>query len=102
GRAHYVLARSAWWSGENVWGVDHGRQAVTLLEQTQERWWLAQSYCTTGINYCLMGEFGSALEMAAQGVGVGGLIGDARVQSYALWNRGWYLAASGAFADGIA
>jgi hypothetical protein len=36
-----------------------------------------------------MGEFKSALEMAAQAHGLGESIGDARIQSYALWNRGW-------------
>ena len=102
GRAHYVLARSAWWSGKNVWGVEHGRQAVAVLEQSKEQWWLAQSYCATGINYCWMGEFESAIEMATRGYAIGESIGDARIQSYALWNRGWYQAASGAAAAGIA
>jgi tetratricopeptide (TPR) repeat protein len=102
GRAHYVLARSAWWSGENVWGVEHGRQAVAVLEQAREQWWLAQSYCATGINYCWMGEFESAIQMATRAYAIGESIGDARIQSYALWNRGWYQAASGAAAAGIA
>lgn len=53
------------------------------------------------INYCWMGEFESALEMAARGYAIGESIGDARIQSYALWNRGWYQAASGAAAAGI-
>jgi hypothetical protein len=49
-----------------------------------------------------MGEFESALEMAARGFALGESIGDARVRNYSLWNRGWHLAASCAAADSIA
>jgi class 3 adenylate cyclase/tetratricopeptide (TPR) repeat protein/DNA-binding XRE family transcriptional regulator len=101
GRAHYVLARSAFWSGANVWGVEQGARAVALLQQTGERWWLAQSYITMGLNYGWMGEFPSALEMANRASALGEAIGDQRIQSYALWNRGWYQAASGDTAAAI-
>jgi hypothetical protein len=49
-----------------------------------------------------MGEFESALEMAARAYALGEAIGDVRIQSYALWNRGWYHAASGDGAAAIA
>jgi tetratricopeptide (TPR) repeat protein len=49
-----------------------------------------------------MGEFESAIQMATRGYAIGESIGDARIQSYALWNQGWYQAASGAAAAGIA
>ena len=39
---------------------------------------------------------------ATRAYAIGESIGDARIQSYALWNRGWYQAASGAAAAGIA
>ena len=45
--------------------------AVRLLRsssKTREQWWLAQSYCATGINYCWMGEFESAIQMGHSGV----------------------------------
>jgi hypothetical protein len=73
-----------------VWGVEQGRQAVAVLEHTKEQWWLAQSFLATGINYCWMGEFEPAVQMANRGYAIGESIGDARIQSYALWNRGWY------------
>jgi tetratricopeptide (TPR) repeat protein len=49
-----------------------------------------------------MGEFEPAIEMATRGHAIGESIGDARIQSYALWNLGWYQASRGAADAGIA
>src|SRR2546426_8533684 len=38
GKAHFVLAYEAFWSGQPWDGVAHGRSAVALLEPNDERW----------------------------------------------------------------
>jgi hypothetical protein len=37
GKAHYVLSREGFWSGELARGAEHGKQAVQWLERADER-----------------------------------------------------------------
>src|SRR4051812_17304483 len=39
GKAWYVLCRDAFWSGRFSEGIEHGRQALALLERSDEPWW---------------------------------------------------------------
>jgi tetratricopeptide (TPR) repeat protein len=96
-----VLARDGFWSGRLREGVEHGRQAVTLLEKTDERWWLGAAHWGVAFSYGFMGEFTAALEAAARADTVGDGIGDPRLRAYAAWTTGWIRAAMGEWDAGI-
>ena len=101
GKAHYVLAREGYWSGQYLHRLEHGQQAVSLLEGTTERWWLGQSNWAVGINYFFMGELPQALAAAARTQAIGESLGDPRLQSYAAWTMGMIEATRGEWQVGI-
>jgi class 3 adenylate cyclase/tetratricopeptide (TPR) repeat protein len=101
GKAYYVLARIGFGACRFPEGVEHGRQATSLLERTREWLWLGQSYWAVGVNYCFMGEFEAALEAQRQAHAVGEAHGDPRVQTYADWASGWAYASCGDWEAGI-
>jgi tetratricopeptide (TPR) repeat protein len=101
GKAYYVLAREGFWSGAYLHGLAHGQQAVSLLERTEERWWLGQSYWVVERNYYFMGELAQALAAVTQTQAIGEALGDPRLQSYALWSIGMIKATSGEWQGGI-
>ncbi len=100
-KAHYVLAREGVWTGRFEEGVAHGREATALLERAGAQWWLGQSHFWIGFNLFFMGEFDLALDAVARGRAIGEAIGDPRLQSYAAWNAGFYLATRGDAEVGI-
>ncbi len=61
GKAHFLLAYEAFWSGRPWDGVEHGRNAVALLEGIDDRF-LGFAHWVTGMNHALMGEFEAALD----------------------------------------
>src|SRR5256884_474555 len=63
GKAHSLLAIQSVLSGEAHQGLEHGRQAIALLERTGERWWLGHAYWMVGLNYTQMGQFESARQL---------------------------------------
>ncbi len=95
GRAHYVLARSGFWSGRFHQSVAEGRQAVAILERTSERWWLGLAHWGVAFGLGFLGEFRAALEATARADALGHAIGDPRLQTYAAWTAGWLQAALG-------
>ncbi len=95
GKAHYVLTKEAMWACRFSDGVEHGQTAATLLEQTDERWWLGQTHCWVGINLYFLGNLDAALASADTGRAIGQDIGDRRLQSYAEWNTAWFSATRG-------
>ena len=101
GRAYYLLARGGFWSGRFYEGVQHGRQAVHLLEPTEARWWLGAAHWAVAFNYGFMGEFATALEAATAAHAIGEAIGDPRLQTYAAWTTGWLRAGMGEWDEGI-
>ncbi|MBI4640701.1 MAG: AAA family ATPase [Candidatus Tectomicrobia bacterium] len=101
GKAYYLLAREDQWSGQPHQGIEHGRQAVSLLDRTEERWWLGMAHSYLGINYAHMGEFDQALEAVAQVHAIGEAIGDPRLQSFAAWSAGWISTMRGEWEAGI-
>jgi class 3 adenylate cyclase/tetratricopeptide (TPR) repeat protein len=67
GRVHRALATEYVYSGKLLAeAVTHGREAVALLERTEDRFWLSQALFT--LSYCCIfaGDFASALEAAAR------------------------------------
>jgi len=95
GKAHGVLALEGYWSGQSLEGIEHGRQSVSLLERTGERWWLGMTHFYVGLNYMSIGRFELALEILARCHTIGETIGDPRLQSYAAWITGWVYALRG-------
>lgn len=88
GKAHYVLAREGYWSGQYLHGLEPGQQAVSLLQRTEEPWWQGQSHWVVGITYYFMGEFPQALAAVARTQAIGEALSDPRLQSYAAWTTG--------------
>jgi tetratricopeptide (TPR) repeat protein len=82
-------------------GVEHGQRAITLLERTEEQWWLGQSYWAVGLNYTFMGECEPAMEAVTCAYTIGEAIGNTRLQTYALWAIGWVYATRGDWQAGI-
>jgi tetratricopeptide (TPR) repeat protein len=101
GKAHGILAREAFWSGQMSVGLDHGRRAVELLQPTTERYWLGMAYWTMAMNHALAGDFDAALECAASSKAVADQLGDRRLAANATWARGWVYALRGESAAGI-
>src|SRR5262249_45339813 len=88
GRIHYVLAQHDAIAGRAQNGLEHGRQAVTLLERAGESWWIGPAYWTVGMNYAVLGQFDAALAAQAQATARGAEVGDPQVASSAAWASG--------------
>jgi len=101
GKAHGILAREALWSAQMRVGLEHGRRAVALLQDTAERHWLGMAYWTMAMNYTLAGDFDSALDCAASSQAVADRLGDRRIAANAAWTSGWVHALRGEWAAGI-
>jgi DNA-binding SARP family transcriptional activator len=88
GKAHFLLALESFWA-RPVAGVEHGREAVALLERTDERWWLGQACWILGLNLSYCGRFEEGLGMEERARALGESTGDRRLQSYAAWTTGF-------------
>ena len=95
GKAYTVLTLEGHWSGQAVQGITDGRQAIALLEGTDEQYWLGMAYCFLGFNYMLTGDFAQAMEAEAQTRAIGEAIADQRIQTYATFSTGWFTAMVG-------
>jgi predicted ATPase/class 3 adenylate cyclase len=83
GKAHSVLALEGWRTGCLEDGLAHGRQAVVLLEHTDESLWLGWANYRLAFNYYMRGEFESALEAASRIDSIGETIDSRRLQTHA-------------------
>ena len=102
GKSHYVMAREGFWLGDLAGGAEHGRRAVGALSGTGDWWWLAHSYCWTGLNLCNLGRFEEALAEVARARAIGEERADPRIHSYSSWNAGWIQATRGEWEAAIA
>jgi len=102
GKAHYDLARELFLSDLPKQGLEHGQQAIALLERTGEWWWLGLTYWIVGTLHGLLGEFTPALEANIQAQTIGAALNDLHVQSYAAFSTGWIETRRGECAAGIA
>jgi class 3 adenylate cyclase/tetratricopeptide (TPR) repeat protein len=98
-KAHYVLARDGFWSGQFALGVDHALQAVALLERHGERWWRGQAYWVAGFNDYALGRMRPALDAMAQAQAIGEALADPRLD--ASWSSGYFYASMGEFEAAI-
>lgn len=88
GKAHFLLALESFWARPEQ-GVQHGQQAVALLEGTPERWWLGQACWILGLNLSYRGHFSQALAMEARAHALAQTLSDRRLASYAAWTTGF-------------
>jgi class 3 adenylate cyclase/tetratricopeptide (TPR) repeat protein len=89
GRVHRALATEFVYAGRALdEAIAHGRRAVTLLERTDDRFWLSQALFT--LSYCctFAGDFDSALEAATRLEAFGDAAGMRRAQANALMLAG--------------
>ena len=101
GKAHYIIGRESFWSGDFRRGVDHGRRAIVLLDRAGDRWWLAMAHWSRALNYLLLGQFDDALDSATWASTIADKLGDRRLASQAAWTSGWVHVSRGDWATGI-
>jgi tetratricopeptide (TPR) repeat protein len=85
GRASYALAREGYMMGTAREGIAHARNAVALLEGTEERWWLGQALGMLGLLLFHFGDFGPALEIMERMRALAEELNDVRLQAEAAW-----------------
>src|SRR5262249_17843756 len=102
GKAHGLLALEGHWSGRSAEGIEHGRQAVALLEGSAgQQVVLGTAHSYLGANQGLVGRFDEALSDAARAHAVGTAVGDPRLQCYAAFLTGWLEAMRGEWAPAV-
>ena len=97
GKAFYVLARIGFWSCRFNDGIAHGRQAISLLTEVKDQWWLGHTYCYVGGMLALTGDFHHAERAVGEARAIGLATGDPRLQSFADWTAGAIYASLGDF-----
>lgn len=103
GRVHRALATECIYSGCPMdEAIAHGRKAASLLERTDDRFWLSQALFT--LSYCCIfaGEFDSALEAASRLDAFGDTTGIRRAKANAAMLAGLSRATRGEGKIGIA
>jgi DNA-binding NtrC family response regulator/tetratricopeptide (TPR) repeat protein len=88
GKAYCLLAQDGPLAGQALEGIAQGRQAVELLEGTEERWWLGHAHWVVALNYLQIGSIGPALEALGQADAIAKVTGDPRLQTVAAWCAG--------------
>jgi class 3 adenylate cyclase/tetratricopeptide (TPR) repeat protein len=102
GRVHRALATECLYSGRPLdEAVAHGREAVSRLERTEDRFWHNQALFT--LSYCcyFAGDFDSALEVASQLDVLGEATGNRRARANAIMMAGLSYATRGEWMAGV-
>jgi class 3 adenylate cyclase/tetratricopeptide (TPR) repeat protein len=102
GRVHRALALEWVYSGQVLdEAVAHGRQAVLLLEKTEDHFWLSQALFA--LSYCcyFKGDFDGALEAVARLDALGEVTGSRRARANAAMMAGLSYATRGECEAGI-
>jgi class 3 adenylate cyclase/tetratricopeptide (TPR) repeat protein len=102
GRVHRALAMECTFSGQALdKAVDHGRQAVALLEHKKDDFWLAQALLALSYASYYRGDFELAIDAAARLSALGESTGSRRARSNAVMMTGLSYATRGDWAAGI-
>jgi len=102
GRVHRALATECLYSGRPLdEAVAHSRQAVSLLEQTEDHFWFSQALFALSYSLYFTGDFESVLEVAARLDAVGEATGNRRARADAPAVAGLAYAAGGDWAKGM-
>ena len=100
GKAWYVLCRDAFWSGRFSEGIEHGRQALALLERSDEPWWQGQAYWVAGFHHYVLGQFEAAFDKMKWADAIWQALQDPRLDPS--WSTGYFHASLGDWEAGIA
>jgi class 3 adenylate cyclase/tetratricopeptide (TPR) repeat protein len=102
GRVHRALAVECLYSGRPCdEAVAHGRQAVSLLERTEDRFWFSQALFALSYSHYFGGDFDFSLEVAARLDALGEATGSRRAQTNAATMAGLSYATRGDWEPGI-
>ena len=102
GRVHRALASEYLFSGRPLdEAVDHGRQAVSLLERTEDSFWLSQALYALSFCCIFAGDFESALEATTRLEALSDATGNRRAQANAAMIAGFGHAMRGDVETGI-
>jgi DNA-binding SARP family transcriptional activator len=88
GKASYSLSREHYVLGRPREGIAEGRQAVALLERSDESSWLGQALGVLALHLLHIGDFAPALEALERMQALGQTIDDVRMQADASWTIG--------------
>ena len=102
GRAHRALALECIYSGQPLdEAVAHGRNAVSCLERTADRFWLSQALFALSCCCYFAGDFDSAVEIATRLNALGETTGNRRAQATGIMMTGLSYATRGEWAAGV-
>ena len=96
GKAFCLLGQDGPLAGKALDGIAQGRQAVELLEGTEERWWLGHAHWVVALNYLQIGSYPPALEALAHANAIAESTGDPILQTMIAWCTALIHAVSGA------
>jgi class 3 adenylate cyclase/tetratricopeptide (TPR) repeat protein len=99
GKAWYVLCRDAFWSGRFSEGIEHGRESLALLEQSDEPWWQGQAYWVAGFHHYVLGQFEEAFDKMKWAEAIWRALQDPRLDPS--WSTGYFHASLGNWELGI-
>jgi len=99
GKAWYVLCRDAFWSGRFSEGIEHGREALALLERSDEPWWQGQAYWVAGFHHYVLGQFEEAFDKMKWAEAIWRALQDPRLDPS--WSTGYFHASLGDWELGI-
>ena len=100
GKAWYVLCRDAFWSGRFSEGIEFGREALALLERSDEPWWQGQAYWVAGFHHYVLGQFEEAFDKMKWAEAIWRALQDPRLDPS--WSTGYFHASLGEWELGIA
>ncbi|MBI3025454.1 MAG: hypothetical protein HYY66_07255, partial [Candidatus Tectomicrobia bacterium] len=102
GRVHRALCVECTYSGRPMdEAVAHGRQAVSLLERTEDRFWLSQALFALSYSCYYVGDFDSALDAAARLDALGEATGSRRARANGAQMAGLTCATRGDWEAGV-
>ena len=102
GKAHYALSLKAYWSSELLAGLEHGQQAVALLQEVGDQpEWVALPEFVLGLIHAALGHFEPALEAEAHVLAIAHDLDEPRLQSFASYTIGWLYAIQGDGDNGL-
>jgi tetratricopeptide (TPR) repeat protein len=100
--AEHGLALDCLWAGRFGEGIEHGRGAVARLGKRRERWWTGQAMWGKGMNCIVTGHLNQAIEIEEAAWEAAREAGDARLECFTAFTKGWAHALRGDWQKGLA